>query len=160
MNKALFVLLFGLFQIAVADAQSGMGSGSGSATSAGAGSAAAAVPVVLAAPAEPTAPSAAQMRATCTAAMNTDPQFAQDLLRVLDEKKVVELAKAQEKFANIQIEAGARVAKNQRHVIMAYAVMWIAAAMFVLFLWRRQKSLNDQIDALRSDLASALKDAK
>ncbi len=92
--------------------------------------------------------------------MNADPQFAQDLLRVLDEKKVVELNKAQEKFANIQIEAGARVAKNQRHVIMAYAVMWIAAAMFLLFLWRRQKSLRDQIDALRSDLASALKDTK
>jgi hypothetical protein len=90
----------------------------------------------------------------------SDPKFAQDLLRVLDEKRVVELAKAQEKFASIQIEAGARVAKNQRHVIMAYAVMWIAAALFVLFLWRRQKSLREQIDGLRSDLASALKDSK
>jgi hypothetical protein len=164
MNKALFVLFLGLLQVSVALAQSGSGSavvGSGSGSGSAAASVAAPVtteilterPVVA-------APSAAQLRATCTAAMNADPKFAQDLLRVLDEKRVVELAKAQEKFASIQIEAGARVAKNQRHVIMAYAVMWIAAALFVLFLWRRQKSLREQIDGLRSDLASALKDAK
>lgn len=158
MNKLLFVLFFGLVQVSVALAQSGSGSaGSGSAAT----DVAAPVPNAIATePAAPVAPSATQLRATCTAAMNADPQFAQDLLRVLDEKRVVELAKAQEKFASIQIEAGARVAKNQRHVIMAYAVMWIAAAMFVLFLWRRQKSLRDQIDGLRSDLASALKDSK
>ena len=138
MNKALFVLFFGLVQVAVAAAQSGSGSavmGSGSDSPA-----VPAVPVAVpAVPVDPPPPSATQLRATCTAAMNADPQFAQDLLRVLDEKKVVELAKAQAKFAGIQIEAGARVAKNQRHVIMAYAVIWIAAAMFVLFLWRRQK---------------------
>ena len=163
MNKALFVLLFGLLQVSVAAAQSGSASGSAAqaATAVGSGSGAVATPVPMPAISDDVAPvSAAQLRVTCTAAMNADPQFAQDLLRVLDEKKVVELAKAQEKFANIQIEAGARVAKNQRHVIMAYAVMWIAAALFVLFLWRRQKSLRDQIDALRSDLASALKDGK
>ena len=162
MNKALFVLFFSLLQVSVALAQSGSGS---AVVGAGSGSAAAAVatpPPTAITSERPVveAPSATQLRATCTAAMNADPQFAQDLLRVLDEKRVVELAKAQEKFASIQIEAGARVAKNQRHVIMAYAVMWIAAAMFVLFLWRRQKSLRDQIDGLRSDLASALKDTK
>lgn len=162
MNKALFVLFFGLVQVSVARAQSGSGSavaglGSGSAVANVAAPAPTAIPTE---PVAPAVPSASQLRATCTAAMNADPQFAQDLLRVLDEKRVVELAKAQEKFASIQIEAGARVAKNQRHVIMAYAVMWIAAAMFVLFLWRRQKSLRDQIDGLRSDLASALKDPK
>ncbi len=162
MNKALFVLFFGLVQVSVARAQSGSGS---AVAASGSGSAVAnvAAPAPTPMPTEPVAPavpSASQLRATCTAAMNADPQFAQDLLRVLDEKRVVELAKAQEKFASIQIEAGARVAKNQRHVIMAYAVMWIAAAMFVLFLWRRQKSLRDQIDGLRSDLASALKDPK
>jgi hypothetical protein len=111
-------------------------------------------------PPVPVPPSAGQLRATCTAAMNADPKFADDLLRVLDEKKVVELAKAQEKFAAIQVEAGERIAKNEKHVIMAYAAMWLAAVVFLIFMWSRQRGLRSQIDALRNDLAAALKEPK
>ena len=168
MFKALLVFLFAVVPASAAIA------GNGSDTSVpSAGSAATPAPSAgSAAPADPVAqgeltqqpvvpvPSPAELRATCAAALNANPTFANDLLRQLDEKKVVELAKTQEAFANVQIEAGARVAKNQRHVIMAYAVMWIAAAVFVLFLWMRQRALRSQIDVLRSDLAAALKDNK
>jgi hypothetical protein len=119
-------------------------------------------PVVATPP--PVAPvggaASADLRATCSAAMNADPEFAKKVLRVVDETKVIELEKAQQKFAGIQIEAGARVAKNERHVILAYAAIWLAAAGFVIFLWQRQRALRSQIDSLRSDLASALRSGK
>ncbi|HPH68951.1 MAG TPA: hypothetical protein PLF40_24525 [Kofleriaceae bacterium] len=169
MFKALLVFLFAVVPASAAIAGNGSDAAAAPTASAGSaaaptasGSAAEAVPVAqgeLAQPPQP-APSPADLRATCAAALNANPTFANDLLRQLDEKKVVELAKAQEAFANVQVEAGARVAKNQRHVIMAYAVMWVAAAVFVLFLWLRQRALRSQIDVLRSDLAAALKDNK
>lgn len=170
MFKALLVFLFAVVPASAAIAGNGSdaaapptaSAGSAAAPTASAGSAAEAVPVALGELAQPPqpAPSPAELRATCAAALNANPTFANDLLRQLDEKKVVELAKAQEAFASVQVEAGARVAKNQRHVIMAYAVMWVAAAVFVLFLWLRQRALRSQIDVLRSDLAAALKDNK
>jgi hypothetical protein len=120
-------------------------------------------PVVATPPPSPIAPvgaASADLRATCSAAMNADPEFAKKVLRVVDDTKVIELEKAQQKFAGIQIEAGARVAKNERHVILAYAAIWLAAAGFIIFLWQRQRALRSQIDSLRSDLASALRSGK
>lgn len=169
MFKALFVFFVAVVPASVARAGNGSDAVAPSVGSAAVapgpatGSAATADPVAqgeLVQPPQAPAPSPAELRATCAAALNANPTFANDLLRQLDEKKVVELAKAQEAFANVQIEAGARVAKNERHVIMAYAVMWIAAAVFLLFLWMRQRALRSQIDVLRSDLAAALKDHK
>jgi CcmD family protein len=108
----------------------------------------------------PAALTAAELRKTCADAMNADKEFEATVLRVLDEKKFAELTKAQQKFAGIQIEAAARVAKNERHVVLAYAAIWLAAVAFLLFLWRRQRGLHGQIEALRSDLAAALKGNK
>lgn len=111
-------------------------------------------------PEVPSTRSIEELRGICAEALNRDKQFAADALRVLDERKVVELEKAQQKFANIQIEAGARIAKNQRHVILAYAAMWLAAVGFLLYLWRRQGALRHEIVTLRSELADAVKGGK
>ena len=54
-------------------------------------------------------------------------------------------------------EAAAEIAKNEKHVILAYAAMWLVAAGFVLFLWRRQQALKIEIANLRRDLATAAK---
>jgi CcmD family protein len=40
-------------------------------------------------------------------------------------------------------------------VIYAYAAMWIIAAGFVVFLWRRQRGLEAEIEHLRRDLDAA-----
>jgi CcmD family protein len=40
-------------------------------------------------------------------------------------------------------------------VILAYAAMWVIAAGFVLFLWRRQQALRSEIERLRRDLDAA-----
>jgi len=58
----------------------------------------------------------------------------------------------------IVTECVTHIAKNERHVILAYAAMWVVAAAFVIFLWRRQLALKDEIQRLQRDLAAAIKD--
>jgi hypothetical protein len=101
-----------------------------------------------AAPAQP-APDA---RKLCAAAMNADPQFAAEILKVADEKA------AKQRDADTiaaHTDANYHVQKNERHVIYAYAAMWIVAALFVMFLWRRQQALRAEISNLRRDLEAA-----
>jgi len=52
------------------------------------------------------------------------------------------------------------IAKNEKHVILAYAAMWVIAAAFLMFLWRRQQALKGEIAQLKSDLDAAVKDGK
>ena len=40
---------------------------------------------------------------------------------------------------------------------MAYAAMWVIAAMFLMFLWRRQQALKGEIANLKRDLEAAAK---
>ena len=87
------------------------------------------------------------LRKTCTDAMNKDPSFANDVIRI-----------ANEDTARMHIQAADRVARNEQHVIAAYAAMWIAAVVFLAFLWRRQQGLKAQIARLTHDLEAALKD--
>ncbi|HET7505436.1 MAG TPA: hypothetical protein VFK02_30660 [Kofleriaceae bacterium] len=107
-------------------------------------------PAAPAAPAAPGAPGDA--RKACTAAMNADPKFAAEIVRVADEKAAIERDK--DTLATHQ-EAAQRVQKNERHVIYAYAAIWIVAAAFVIFLWRRQQALKTEIAHLRRDLEAA-----
>lgn len=109
-------------------------------------------------PAAPAAVSgAAEARKQCAAAMNADPQFAAEIVKVADEK-----AAAQRDAATLaaHVDANAHVQKNERHVIYAYVAMWLVAAAFVLFLWRRQQALNAEIAQLRRDLEAASDDSK
>ena len=107
--------------------------------------------VALAQPAPP--PSAVkdpqQARQACVDAMNADPMFANSIIKI-----------ANEQTAETHMRAANAVAKNEHHVILAYAAMWVVAALFVIFLWRRQQALNAEIAALRRDLDAATKEGK
>lgn len=47
------------------------------------------------------------------------------------------------------------MATNKKHVVMAYAALWIIMVMFVVFMWIRQTDLKKQIASLESDLSAA-----
>jgi hypothetical protein len=90
-------------------------------------------------------------REICAEAMNADPGFAQSITATV-------VGKAAD-TATLQAheDADYHVQKNERHVILAYAAMWVIAAMFVLFLWVRQQALKKEIAILRKDLEAAAK---
>jgi cell division protein FtsL len=129
------------------------GSGSAPAPAPGSGSA----PETPAPPPEAPKPDAEQLRKICVDAMNADAQFA---------KKIVETADENAAQVRLQLDteqhqkAAAAIAKNEKHVIMAYAALWLVAIAFVIFLWLRQQALRKEIAHLKADLDAATKDAK
>ena len=139
-------------------APSGAAAGSGGAPAAGSGGApAAGEPQV-----PPTSPLAAPILSTadarklCATAMNADPKFAAEISRIADERA------AQQRDRDTvaaHTDADYHVKKNERHVIYAYAAMWIISALFVMFLWRRQQVLKLEIANLRRDLEAAANDS-
>jgi CcmD family protein len=48
--------------------------------------------------------------------------------------------------------------RNNRHVVLAYAMIWVLTVGFVAFLWLRQVGLNQEIARLRAELARAARD--
>ena len=98
---------------------------------------------------------AASARTQCTAAMNADPKFAAEIVKIADEKAAL---KRDADTLAAHTDAYAHVQKNERHVIYGYAAMWIIAAGFVIFLWRRQQGLQAEIVQLRRDLEAAASD--
>lgn len=136
--------------------------GSGSAAPGGAAAGSGAVPAVgepqAPPPSPPIAPilSTADARKLCTTAMNADPKFAAEISRIADER-----AAQQRDLDTVaaHTDADYHIKKNERHVIYAYAAMWIVSALFVMFLWRRQQILKSEISNLRRDLEAAANDA-
>ena len=96
--------------------------------------------------AQPAQPDAAALRKTCADAMNADPTFANAIVETIN----ADTAKQHRTAADA-------VAKNQKHVIGAYAAMWLLAAAFLIFMWRRQQKLVLEIAQLRRDLEAAAK---
>lgn len=102
----------------------------------------------------PATPPSAERKA-CTDAMNADPTFA---------KAIVDLADKQAAEARLRADleqhtrADAAIQKNERHVILAYAAMWVCAAAFLVFLWLRQQALRAEMARLRRDLEAAARD--
>jgi hypothetical protein len=139
--------------------------GAATAQPAGAGAAPPAAPAATESPpaAPPAAPApspaapgdAASVRAQCTAAMNADPKFAAEIVKIADEKAAL---KRDADTLAAHTDAYAHIQKNERHVIYGYAAMWIIAAGFVIFLWRRQQVLQAEIVQLRRDLEAAASD--
>src|SRR5262249_14453620 len=104
---------------------------------------------VLAQPGAGSAPPAGHARKACTDAVNAHPAFAASMVQTADEQAALERDKA---TLAAHTDADQHVQKNERHVIYAYAAMWVIAAAFVLFLWRRQQALKLEIANLRRDL--------
>ncbi len=88
----------------------------------------------------------AELRQICADAMNADPTFSEAIIMTINEETY-----RQHKTA------GESIAKNEKHVVLAYGALWLLAAGFVLFLWRRQQGLRTEIAQLRKDLEAASK---
>jgi hypothetical protein len=108
--------------------------------------------VASAQPAQPPMPPS-EARQCCTKAMNEDPAFAKDIILTADKQ-------IDQRTLDAHNAAAAQVAENQRHVVYAYAAMWILAALFVVFLWRRQQALKAELAVLRRELDAAAKESK
>lgn len=141
------VLIFCLLVPALSFAQPGSaGSGSGAPT-----------PDVPAPPPAPDPGPNAGARKACTDAMNADPTFEKTIVDIADQKAAERRLQADQEQHQ---KAASAVEKNEKHVIMAYAAMWIIAAAFVMFLWMRQQALRGEIAQLKADLDAATKDGK
>ena len=46
--------------------------------------------------------------------------------------------------------------RNKRHVIIAYAVIWLLTVAFLVIMWRRQRGFEAEIDRLRGELERAI----
>lgn len=92
-----------------------------------------------------TTPVAGDSHAACVAAMNKDPEFARSVILTAD-KQIDEqtIAAHQDALHHIQ--------KNERHVIYAYAALWVIAALLLAYLFMRQQALKAEIATLRTDL--------
>jgi hypothetical protein len=121
-----------------------------------AGSAAAAQP---APPPEPTpAPAAAtDAHKMCVDALNADPELAKRVVETYNKKAIEAIDQA---TIDAHKDAARRIAQNQRHVIYAYAAMWICAALFLVYMWRRQLALKTELAQLRRELDAAAKESK
>lgn len=49
-----------------------------------------------------------------------------------------------------------RISTNNRHVVMAYAGLWILAVGFLVLMWLRQAKLMNEIERLESELKKAV----
>jgi hypothetical protein len=50
--------------------------------------------------------------------------------------------------------------RNNRHVVIAYAAIWVLTIGFIGLLWLRQGKLKDEIARLQRELGKAIKDDK
>ena len=155
---ASWVVLVGLAGAAFAQPAGGSATG-GTAAAAGSPAPAAAEPQPQPPPSAEVHPamSPAEARKLCAAAMNADPKFAAEIAKTADEAAAL---KRDADTVAAHTDAYAHVQKNERHVIYAYAAMWIVAALFVIFLWRRQQGLKAEIANLRRDLEATADDGK
>ena len=94
--------------------------------------------------------------------MNANEGFARSIIqKAIDTDRVsVNAMCADVDTVQTHQDAVAHVEKNERHVIGAYAAMWVISALFLLYLLRRQQRLKAEIEQLRRDLDAAAKDAK
>jgi hypothetical protein len=155
MKKMLARVMLGMLAVLVGSAGAAFAqTGTGSAASGAADGSSA---TTASEPSSPTLPlpppqSATDAHKACTDAMNADPQFAAEIVKVADEKAA---AKRDNDTIAAHVDANYHIQKNERHVIYAYAAMWIVAVLFVIFLWRRQQALQVEIANLRHDLEAA-----
>jgi CcmD family protein len=91
--------------------------------------------------------------------MNADPAFAGTIVRtaVQTDRVTVGAICADVATESAHRSAVTHVEKNQRHVIGAYAAIWVITALFLLYLLRRQTRLRGEIEQLRRDLEAAAK---
>lgn len=114
-------------------------------------------PAADAAPIDATAnASPEELRKVCAAALNANPDFAKSIVETFNKKAVQDI---DQQTIEAHQAAAAQIAENERHVIYAYAVMWIFAALFLVYMWLRQQSLKTELASLRRELEAAAKES-
>jgi pyruvate/2-oxoglutarate dehydrogenase complex dihydrolipoamide acyltransferase (E2) component len=107
-----------------------------------------------AAPAPAPAPAAAPLtRDQIIDALARDKALEEDFVRQLKARHALELNEATRQRHD---DDSKQIALNKRHVVMAYAALWILAVVFLVVLWRRQQTLNARIAQLQKELESAV----
>ena len=113
----------------------------------------AALPVPTPTPTPTPAPGAVTAEA-CTELLLANRGVADQVFETVNAEQAKQLVVAR---TEMHQRAAASIARNEKHVILAYVAMWLLAVGFVVFLWRRQAGLKAQIDTLRADLERATK---
>lgn len=97
-----------------------------------------------AAPSAGDAPYHSAMRSQCEDEIEKDADWRADIkLRIAPE---------------VHTEDAQQMLTNRRHVVMAYAALWVLVAGFVVFMWLRQRGLQAEIERLEREIAQAAKE--
>ncbi len=89
-------------------------------------------------------PYASPMREQCTEELRKDARWRAELRNQLRD--------------DIHSEDANLMLRNKRHVVIAYAAIWILAVGFLVLMWWRQRSLTSEIEALREEVRRAAKE--
>lgn len=145
--RCLAVLLIGLLATATAAAQPAPAADVAAAPASPMPSDPAAMPAAPAAGATTEGGTPLALKHSCMAAINSDQQWTDELRAAVQKHMTYDAHNAEATL----------IATNQRHVIMAYAALWLAAVGFLVLQWRKQQALREQLEALRRDLDAAVK---
>jgi C4-dicarboxylate-specific signal transduction histidine kinase len=86
-------------------------------------------------------------------ALAKDKALEEDFLRQFKARHALELNEITRQRHD---DDSKQIALNKRHVVMAYAALWILSVVFLVVLWRRQQTLNARIAQLQKELESAV----
>ena len=117
---------------------------------------AAEAPAAVPTEAQPLAAAAAPAvsKDACLAFIDADPALSAELTAKLrahiDEQFWRDQEAATKKRHN---DDATLIATNKRHVVMAYAAMWLLAVGFLAFLWQRQRGLVARLGELEARLS-------
>lgn len=89
-------------------------------------------------------PYASPMREQCTEELRKDARWRAELRNQLRD--------------DIHSEDANLMLRNKRHVVIAYAAIWILAVGFLVLMWWRQRALTKEIEELRASVRRATKD--
>jgi cell division protein FtsL len=84
------------------------------------------------------------LRQQCAGALASDAQWRAELKQQL--------------AAEVHQEDARAMLTNRKHVVMAYAALWILVTLFVVFMWMKQKDLKAEIARLEGEIRAATKD--
>lgn len=101
------------------------------------------------------------LRQQCEAAIRDDAEWRTELKENLARRlfEAPQTKRDEELRDMVRYEAHKaetqRLARDKQHVIYAYGALWILTALFVLYMYTRQRTLNTEIARLRREIEEA-----
>jgi pyruvate/2-oxoglutarate dehydrogenase complex dihydrolipoamide acyltransferase (E2) component len=86
-------------------------------------------------------------------ALAQDKALEEDFVRQLKARHALELNATTRQRHD---DDARQIALNKRHVVLAYAALWILSVLFLVVLWRRQQTMNARIAQLQKELDAAV----